>query len=122
MATRVLIVEDDDTLRETLRDFLDMEGFEPTTARDGIEGLAALDHGIPRPDVILLDLMMPRMDGIAFAEELRRRGQHDDIPIVLLTADARGRTRAEQIGAVALVAKPFDLLDLLRLLERVSQN
>ncbi|HYN87372.1 MAG TPA: response regulator, partial [Ardenticatenaceae bacterium] len=72
MNAKVLVVEDDVGLQETLAAVLEFEGYEVLIARDGIEALEVLGNGIP--GLILLDLMMPRMDGFAFVKELQLRG------------------------------------------------
>jgi CheY-like chemotaxis protein len=107
----VLVVEDDPELLETLEELLEIEGYQVTVAKDGLDALAKL--GDPLPAVILLDLMMPRMDGYAFAAELERRGLHPGIPILILTADGRAQQKAERIGAAGYLEKPFHLTDLL---------
>ena len=96
---RVLVVEDDDATRAVLCEMLAREGCEVDTAEDGVAALARLDAGTP--DLILLDLMMPRMDGFEFVEAMRSRfGDAADIPIVVLTAkdltpDDRARLAGE---------------------------
>lgn len=81
---RVLVVEDDDATRAMLRDMLAKEGCEVELAEDGVAALAKLDAA--KPDIILLDLMMPRMDGFELVEALRARPETAAIPIVVLTA------------------------------------
>jgi CheY-like chemotaxis protein len=80
----VLIVDDDPSTRHTLRQMLDREGFEVTEAENGRVALEQLVHC--RPSVILLDLMMPEMDGFEFVANLRGREEWRDIPVVVLTA------------------------------------
>jgi two-component system response regulator MprA len=115
MAKRVLVVDDDLGMRETLAAALELDGYETTLAADG---LAALDLiGSELPALIILDLMMPRMDGFAFAEALTARGLRERVPLLVLTADGRAREKAARIGAEGWLAKPFALADLL---ERVA--
>lgn len=104
-AGRVLVVDDELGIRDLLRELLGDEGFEVRTAPDGAAGLLVL-HGWT-PDVILLDINMPVLDGYGFARECRERGLR--VPIVVITAGERLPHAAEQTGAVAYVAKPFDL-------------
>ncbi|MCC6177100.1 MAG: response regulator [Chloroflexi bacterium] len=113
----ILIVDDDRGLQETLQGILDFEGYEPMLAGDGIEALAQIDRH--RPDAIILDLMMPRMDGWTFARELDQRGLRPGIPLIVLTADGRAQEKGEQVGADAALAKPFDLDILLDTLARL---
>jgi CheY-like chemotaxis protein len=110
----VLVVEDDDDLREMMAQLLTLEGFRTETVANGQEALAYL-HARPRPDVILLDLMMPVMDGWEF----RRRQQADpalaSVPVIVLSA--LDQARAAKVDAAAFLKKPLDfdrLLDLVR--------
>ncbi len=86
-------------------------------ASDGVDALTILAER--RPDLILLDVGMPRMDGFAFAEELGRRGLHPGIPIVVLTADGNARQKASRIGAWTYLTKPFSVDALLDCVERL---
>ena len=116
MIATVLVVDDDLGLRETLRSLLELEGYEVALAGDGLDALRALE-GVA-PDAILLDLMMPRMNGEEFVQELSRRGRRAEFPIIILSADMRARQTADQLGARACVPKPFNVDDLLSQLER----
>ncbi len=107
----ILVVDDDRDMQATIAAILEDEGFDVRLAGDGLDALAALET--TRPALILLDITMPRMDGYAFAEELRRRGAHAAIPIVVLTADGRAEEKAARVGADAYLAKPFGLSELL---------
>ena len=93
MASTVLVVDDDLGLRETLRALLELEGYEVALAGDGLDALRALE-GLS-PDAILLDLMMPRMNGEEFVQELSRRGRQAEFPIIILSADPRARLRSQ---------------------------
>ena len=106
----ILVVEDDEAIQESLKDVLEQEGYEVAQAYDGQEALDVL--GRSRPAIVLLDFMMPVMDGVAFCEELRRRGSNA-VPIVLLTADARPETVARALGVCAFVRKPMTIEALL---------
>ena len=113
---KVLAVEDDDDLRFLYETFLRTEGLEVVTARDAREGLRLLDEG---PDVVLLDLMLPGMDGYEFLEELRRRREHRDTTVIVLSAAIPpGRHRVP--GADATIRKPFEFDGLLRAIEGLS--
>jgi CheY-like chemotaxis protein len=116
---RVLLVEDDTPVLDALREALAEEGFEVTTATDGREALDVLRRG-PRPDAILLDLMMPVMDGWDFRQAQLRDPTLRDIPIVIVTATGFSRdTVHKQFGNVDLLAKPVPVLDLLAALDRL---
>ncbi|HEY5198379.1 MAG TPA: response regulator transcription factor [Solirubrobacteraceae bacterium] len=107
---RILVVEDDQDIADVLQRSLRMEGYEVRTAGDG---LAALDeaHGF-LPDVVILDLGLPRLDGIEVARELRR---DDDVPILILTARDALESRVEGLdaGADDYLVKPFERQELL---------
>lgn len=107
----VLIVDDDPGVHEMLTDVLSDEGYAVVAALNGREGLDRLHER--RPDVILLDLMMPVMDGWRFREEMRRIEGAQDIPVVVLSATHSIVDAAKQIQADGYIAKPFDLDQLL---------
>lgn len=113
---RVLIVDDDLDLRSTIRDLLVDEGYEVSEASDGVIALAHL-RAHPRPDLILLDLMMPNMDGVQFREEQMKTSAFASIPTVLLTASTQSAaaraTRADQ-----MLQKPVQLEPLLNMIAR----
>ena len=112
----MLVVDDDPDIRELLFTALEDEGFEAVPAGNGQEALAIIRTF--RPDVIVLDLMMPVMDGWTFAKRLRER---DDIPIVVLSAATDLARHAKTIGAAAVIAKPFDLDQLLPKVARAAE-
>ncbi len=114
-ACRILVVDDDVSIRVTVSEFLQDEGFQVETAPNG---RAALDAVLrQRPTLVLLDMRMPIMDGWAFAGELRARGIA--VPLVVMTAAQDARRWAEEIGATAYVAKPFDFSSLLVTFDRL---
>lgn len=106
----ILLVEDDPTLSETLRYNLEREGYRVYTAGDGIQALelARREH----PDLLLLDVMLPRLDGFSVCRILR---QESDVPILMLTArqDEIDRIAGLELGADDYVSKPFSLGELL---------
>jgi CheY-like chemotaxis protein len=106
----VLVVDDDPDILEAICDVLEVEGYRVARARNGQEALDRV--GEERPRAILLDLMMPVMDGIAFAEALRERAGGERIPIVVISADGNPQ-RAVAVGARGFLAKPFDIDALL---------
>jgi CheY-like chemotaxis protein len=117
---RVLLIEDDATIRHVVVEALHDEGFVVREASDGLAALAVLEHW--RPSLIVLDLMMPGMDGHQFRAEQRRRGLAPEIPVILLSASRSAREAASVLGAVAVVAKPFDLVDLMRAVTQIGQR
>jgi len=113
---RVLVVDDDPDIRELLFTALEDEGFECVPAANGQEALAAMRTF--HPDVIVLDLMMPVMDGWQFVKELRAR--EEDIPLVLLSAARDLKVHAKTLAAAEVIEKPFDLSELLPKIARVA--
>ena len=124
--TRVLVIDDEAPIRLLCRVNLEAERMEVLEAADGPTGLdEAREH---RPDVILLDVMMPGLDGWRVAERLLDDERTNEIPIIFLTARAefRDRARGLDIGGVDYVTKPFNPLDLAplvrQLLERIEKG
>lgn len=105
----ILVVDDDSGVRQTLEWALQDEGFAVVTAADGREALQLVAER--SPDLILLDMAMPVLDGFGFSSALRQR-HGDGIPIVVLTADGRAAQKAARVGAVDYLRKPFDLDEL----------
>jgi two-component system, OmpR family, alkaline phosphatase synthesis response regulator PhoP len=110
--TRVLVIDDEAPIRLLCRVNLEAEKMEVLEAADGPSGLEKARE--ERPDVILLDVMMPALDGWRVAEQLLEDGQTKEIPIIFLTARAefRDRARGLDIGGVDYVTKPFNPLEL----------
>src|SRR4051794_1199385 len=105
MNSTIMIVDDDLGLRSTLQAVLEDEGYAVVTAVDGLDALDKLaEH---TPSLILLDISMPRMDGYALAEELKRRGLRPRVPVLVITADGRAQEKAARVGANGWVMKPF---------------
>ena len=114
MAKKILLVEDDVDVSHFIVEALAGHGHTVVTAANGAEALKVLGRD-PLPSLILLDLMMPVMDGYRFLEELRQAPHLADIPIVILTASDRVDRR--RIGNLPVVRKPFGLLRLVSLVE-----
>jgi len=106
----VLVVDDDPDILQTLGLCLSTEGYRVLMAANGKEALDILDR--ERPSVILLDLMMPVMDGWQFVAELDSRGRRD-VPLLILSADRAVQGHAQKLKASGHLAKPFDLDELL---------
>lgn len=106
----LLLVEDDPNLSEVLMDFLILQGFRVTLARDGEEGLSVFHHG--HFDLVLLDVMMPRRDGFLLAEEIRLL--NEVVPIIFLTARSlpEDRIRGFKTGCDDYITKPFSTEEL----------
>jgi len=114
---RVLVVDDDASIRELLSSALEDDGYEVVPASNGQDALSVC--GRWKPDVIVLDLMMPVMDGWTFAKRLR---ETDEIPIVVLSAANDLARHAKSLGATDVVGKPFDLDQLLPKVARAAES
>jgi CheY-like chemotaxis protein len=117
LGTRLLVVDDDPTIREMLEMLLDSEGYEVSTACNGADALEVLP-GL-HPDVILLDMKMPVMDGWEFMDRYRTL-PNATAPVVVISAAQDTARRAAEVGAQGYVAKPFAIDDLLRVLEETA--
>ena len=106
----VLVIDDDPDILDAICDILEVEHYRVARARNGAEALERVEA--ERPAVILLDLMMPVMDGVAFAHALHARPQVSDVPILVISADGNP-ARAASVGARGYLAKPFDIDALL---------
>ena len=118
-STRVLVVEDDESIRDFVHMALADAGYEVVEASDGVVALALI--GTARPDVILLDMLMPLMDGWEFARLYHERpGPH--VPIIVVTATRDVAARAGQINAAGFLAKPFRLDALFACVAAVTRS
>jgi two-component system, chemotaxis family, chemotaxis protein CheY len=118
-APLLLVVEDDPDIREALSVVLRDAGYGIRAAVDGFDAIEALRRG-PRPSAILLDLMMPGMNGYEFREEQRADPAIADIPVIVITATRWTERAAAQLGAVACVPKPAQVEDLIAAVARVA--
>ncbi len=119
-APLVMVVEDDSDTRELIADVLRDDGYQVTSAANGQEALDLLDHAAQPPSMILLDLMMPIMNGWEFLAARERSRTYANVPVLVLSADP-ARQLAAQHGVVAVIGKPFDLGRLLRMVRAVSK-
>ncbi len=113
----VLVVDDDPDILDAICDILEGEGYRVARARHGVEALERIEEETPA--IILLDLMMPVMDGLAFAQVLRQRDASPRIPIVVISADGNPQ-KAAAVGAQGFLAKPFDIDALLSQVSHMS--
>ncbi|MBO0702493.1 MAG: response regulator [Candidatus Dormibacteraeota bacterium] len=114
--SRILLVEDDEAISELLCLNLEAAGHDVLTARDGVSGLRAARTG--GPDVMLLDVMLPRMNGIDVCRKVRRS---DPTPIIMLTAREERIAAALEAGADACLTKPFSMRDVLARISTVLE-
>ncbi|HEY0714660.1 MAG TPA: ATP-binding protein [Polyangia bacterium] len=120
VARRVLIIEDDAAIRTAVAELLEEEGFEVTTSEQGQAALLSLRDGRPLPDLIILDLMMPVMDGWDFRVKQRTDPLLAEIPVVAISADCSPKARA--IHADAYLSKPFSADELLLRLDQILRE
>lgn len=120
MPRRVLVVDDDELTREILATILDLEEFEVTLADDGEQALASVAESVP--EVVVLDVMMPGIDGFEVCRRLKGDAATADLPVILLTArgSADDRRAGEEAGADAYLTKPFSPLALIDTIERIK--
>ena len=111
-----MVVDDDADIRAALRTCLDSEGYEVHACVDGRDAIESLDFGI-NPEAIILDLMMPRMNGLEVLAALRAEPRWSGIPVVVVSAN-RGYS-AEDLRVSFVLRKPFDLHDLIAALQSV---
>lgn len=114
----ILVVDDDYAIRMAVSEILQFEGYSVATAANGAEALEAIER--LKPSLVLLDMRMPVLDGWGFARELRARGLR--LPILVMTAARSASRWAEEIGAQGYLAKPFDLPDLLKVVEQATRS
>ena len=116
--SRVLVVDDSATILKVVTAILRRHGFDSQTARDGLMGIELLKRGA-RFDVILLDFVMPRMNGYQFCRELRSHPEHRELPVILMSAkgDKIRDQFVQQTGAVDAITKPFDARALVAVIE-----
>lgn len=114
---RIVVIEDDRDIRESITEVLETEGYQVTTASNGEEGLKILDTSA-RPGLILLDLMMPVKDGFQFWEDLSKLPELSTIPIVIMSAAGRMDEKRTRIPAREYLRKPIELDQLLTTVEK----
>jgi two-component system alkaline phosphatase synthesis response regulator PhoP len=120
--TKILIVDDEPDLVQTLQDRLEMNGYSLVTAGNGREGLEKAVQ--EKPDIVLLDVIMPIMDGLEMLEALRKNPECKDCAVIMLTARSQRQdiVRAKTCGIEDYVVKPFDLSELIEKIESVLER
>ena len=118
MAKTILLVEDEANLVELLKFRLENNGYNVETATDGKEGLNKIRH--LRPDLVLLDIMMPKMHGYDVCKLAKSNDRTKNIPIIMLTAHAQSKDMQEAVksGAEAFITKPFEPKELIEKIEK----
>ena len=116
----ILVVEDDRDIRDSILEILTDNGYDTLAAANGKEALESMRAANPTPSLVLLDLMMPVMDGVTFRAEQRSDPQLKNVPVVVLTAHARGEQIAAELESSGFLQKPIALDDLLEMVERFA--
>ena len=116
----ILVIEDDPALRDLLHTTLTRSGYEVSVADDGLDALVQIDRAQPKPNLLLVDIMLPELDGLTLVRALKTRSETRSIPVMFITAKTDSKTIAEGISAGAryYVTKPFVLDDLLTKVRR----
>lgn len=115
---KILVVEDDPSIRELLIDVLECQGYEVTSSINGFEGIKSLYKTIP--DIILTDIMMPVMDGYAFRKELLFNPNWSSIPIIAMSAQNQNKEKLADYGIKNFINKPFELDHLLETVKNIN--
>ena len=120
MAGHVLLIEDEPNIAEALRFILTRDGWQVSTLEDGAQALQALAR--LRPDVVILDLMLPGASGLDILRSLRADALTASLPVLMLTAKGQGRDRAaaEQAGVTAFMTKPFANAEIVALVRQMA--
>ncbi len=113
----VMIVDDEEDIRSMIRLALELKGYEVVEAKDGEDALRQLRQGL-RPGLILLDLMMPGMNGWAFREEQAKDAELADIPVLVFTGDTQVTQKVRDLGAAGYIKKPVGFHSLLAVVEK----
>jgi DNA-binding response OmpR family regulator len=124
MATRILVVDDSPTVRRVVSTILERHGYEPSLASDGQDAIDVLASGEVKADLVLLDFVMPRMNGYQFCRALRENAELAGMPVVLMSAKA-DRIRDQfvtQTGALDAITKPFDAQALVAVVENALRR
>ncbi len=122
MCAKVLVVEDEEAISHLLSYNLQKEGFTVATSGDGDEAMMRVQE--ERPDIVLLDWMLPNISGIEFCRQLRSRNETREIPVIMLTArgEEEDRVRGLEIGADDYVTKPFSMTELVARMRAVLRR
>lgn len=120
MSLKILAIDDSRTIREMLRLSLVQEGFSVVLAEDGLDGLEQV--ATAKPDVVITDINMPRLDGFGVIEGIRKKAEHATLPILVLTTESGEelKERARQSGATGWIVKPFNDAKLVAAIRRIA--
>jgi CheY-like chemotaxis protein len=121
LTRKILIIEDEEDIREILKEFFEGEGYEVFTAIHGQDAFRVLDE-VQKPDLILVDLMMPVMSGEEFIEKKKVHPQFADIPTVIMSADHRAKAKAQALNIKWAINKPLELTSLISIMDEVFSS
>jgi two-component system chemotaxis response regulator CheY len=119
MSKKMLTVDDSPSVRKLVKFTLKAKGFQVSSAADGVEALELIKQ--EDFDAIILDINMPRMNGLEFLKHIKANGQYSTIPVIMLTTEGQDddKDKAIALGATAYMVKPFKPTQLLTLLEKI---
>ncbi|MDB4989944.1 MAG: transcriptional regulator [Myxococcaceae bacterium] len=117
----ILLVEDDRDIRESIKEVLEDEGYSVAEAADGVEAIERLGELPTMPELVLLDLMMPRMNGVQLRAEMAKQPVWDRIPVVVLSADADMHSKVQGLHTAGQLEKPIKLSLLLETVSRAIE-
>jgi two-component system, OmpR family, alkaline phosphatase synthesis response regulator PhoP len=119
---RVLLVDDDEQILHSLRVYLELENYQVRTAGNGREALDRLREELP--EILILDIMMPELDGYQVLEKLKENPEMSDLPVIMLTAKGQDVDvlKGYKMGAASYMTKPFNLNELVENIELVLKN
>ncbi len=116
MKKRVLVVDDEADIQAVIQALLESADYEVESAEDGQTALDKLESGV-KPDIILLDLMMPGMSGYMLLNELHKRGLHTNFSIIVMSADVFTKQQMDRMGVKGFISKPFDINELQQMVD-----
>ncbi len=119
LRAKVLLVDDDDQILRSLKVYLELEKYQVTTAQSGKEALEKMKS--EKPEIVVLDIMMPEMDGFEVMERMKKDSELSEIPVIMLTAKGQDVDvlKGYQMGAKSYMTKPFNLNELVENIELV---
>jgi two-component system alkaline phosphatase synthesis response regulator PhoP/two-component system response regulator VicR len=122
MPTKILVCDDERHIVRLIQVNLERQGYQVTTAFDGKEGLEKIRA--EKPDLVVLDVMMPYMDGFEVLKTIRREPETENLPVIMLTAKAQDKDVFEgyHYGADMYLTKPFNPMELVAFVKRISEN
>jgi len=120
MKKTILVVDDEPDVLTFLKKRLEAHNYKVITASDGVEGIKKVSQA--KPDIILLDIIMPNKDGFTMLSELRAKEETQDIPVVIISARGESRSifKGQNLGAIDYLIKPYDFKELLKYIKRYS--